>query len=261
MKKDAYVLKRYKMIIDSHCHLHLLTCDISRVISDAYNKGVSHMINVCLESEDLPMLQSISARYPNIFHSYGIHPTNDTSSLIEDDVIIKKCVAIGETGLDYHHKNDEKEKRRQAILFESQLALAKKYNKSVIVHSRKAKDDTISILKKYPDVRGVLHCFTEDLHMAEQAYHMGWMISFSGILTFKNSHLQEIAKKLPMECIMLETDSPYLSPSPIRGTFPNLPENILFIANFLAQLRNISLQEVCEITKQNTIKCFQLLID
>jgi len=249
------------MFIDSHCHLDRIKLepyqgDLALAIEAAHEEGVDTMLCVAIDLEHIEEVLSIAARFPNVYASVGVHPTSldceDPSverllKLAESD----KVIAIGETGLDYYYSKDSRD--IQLARFKNHLLASNESKKPVIIHTRDAKQDTLSYIKKYsnPEVAGVLHCFTEDLDMAEQAIESNFYISFSGIVTFKNAkELQEVAKALPLERILIETDSPYLAPVPFRG-MSNEPKYVPEVARFIAELKNISIEQVANQTTQN----------
>ena len=177
--------------------------------------------------------------------------------IVEDNLNNPKIVAIGEIGLDYYWINDNKDKQKE--IFEYQLKLANKYNKPVVVHSREAIQDTYDILRKY-NLRGSIHCFSSSLEMAKEFIKLGYKIGIGGTLTFKNSKkLQEIVKEIDLNHVLIETDSPYLSPEPFRGK-KNKPINVYYVASKIAELKNIDINEVLFITNRNAIEIFDLNI-
>lgn len=194
-----------------------------------------------------------------MYAAIGIHPeeVNDYKEkdleFIEEH--IDEIVAIGEIGLDYHY--DGYDKKRQIDLFEKQLKLAEKYEKPVIVHSRDATEDTINTLKKYPSVRGSIHCFTGSLETAKIYLNMGYKLGFGGVTTFKNAKIRAILDEIPDDGILLETDSPYLSPEPVRGS-KNEPKNIYHIAKFIAEYKGVSLEYLSKITEDNVRTLFDI---
>ena len=249
------------MFIDSHCHLDRVKLDpyqgdLALAIEAAHEQGVDTMLCVAIDLKHIDEVLSIAARFPSVYASVGVHPTSleceDPSverllALAESD----KVIAIGETGLDYYYGKDSRD--IQLARFKNHLLASNQSKKPVIIHTRDAKQDTLSYIKEYsdPDVAGVLHCFTEDLDMAQQAIESNFYISFSGIVTFKNAkELQEVAKALPLERMLIETDSPYLAPVPFRGK-SNEPKYVPEVAKFIATLKNISVEQVAEQTTQN----------
>lgn len=245
-------------VIDSHCHLQYLEPHkVKQSVADAIQNGVSHMICVSVDLDNHAILQNFAHTYKEVFFSYGVHPLHagDIQDVPED----QKCVALGETGLDYYRGDENSQ--QQINSFEKHLFLAQKHDKAVIIHSRNAKKDTISVLRRHPGNRVVLHSFAEDVEMLKEvmALETDLYVSFSGIVTFKNANsVQEAAKYLPLDRILVETDTPYLSPHPLRGAYPNLPQNTMVIAKFLSELRNEDLTTFCRTTKENTIKLFNM---
>jgi TatD DNase family protein len=252
--------------VDSHCHLDCLDLnyfqkDLGQLLELAREKGVSHFLCVCIDLENFPTVLAIAERFIDVSASVGLHPTervNSEPSLAELLKLAKhpKVVAIGETGLDYYRDTSQKEEQQERFRRHIRAALA--VNKPLIVHTRDAREDTIAILKEEgaEKVGGVLHCFTENMAMATAAIEMGFYISFSGILTFKNAQeLQSIAQQLPLERILIETDSPYLTPIPFRGK-PNQPAYVLHVAEKLAELRQEPLAKIAEQTTANFFKLF-----
>ncbi len=249
------------MFTDTHCHIYQEYYeDISLIINNASSLGVNRFINNgCDYKSNLEVLDLIN-KYPNMYGAIGIHPENvDTytqSDLnhLEANLTNPKVIAIGEIGLDYHYTKDNKD--AQIKLFETQLSLAEKYHLPVIVHNRDATLDTIETLKKYK-VTGVIHSFSGSLETAQIYLKMGFYLGINGVITFKNANLKDIIKNLPLNKLLLETDSPYLTPEPYRGT-QNNPEHIIDIANFVANLFNITLEELSKITNENITHLFDI---
>ncbi|AJI56716.1 hydrolase, TatD family protein [Francisella philomiragia] len=255
------------MIIDSHCHLNYLKLDdisLEKVIDNAKEAGIEKIVSIAVAWDEIANIERITENFDNVYHSVGVHPSElDSYQPSVDDIIArsqhKKCVAIGETGLDYYY-NGEETKKAQKIKFVNHMQAANDVKKPVIIHTRSAKQDTLDILKSenVEGCGGILHCFTEDYDMAKKALDMGMYISFSGILTFKNARdIQETAKKLPLDRILIETDAPYLTPVPLRGK-PNYPEYVKYVAQFLADLKGFSYDEVAKQTYKNTCEVFKL---
>lgn len=249
------------MFIDSHCHLDRLKLEkyengLDGAIAAATEQQVSEMLCVAIDLEHIDQVLNIAAEYSNIYASVGVHPTSyDGEEPTVDRLVAladsENVIAIGETGLDYYYSEDMKLLQQQR--FKAHLQASKQTRKPVIVHTRDAKEDTLSIIAEYGDksVAGVLHCFTEDLDMALRAIDLGYFISFSGIVTFKNAvELQEVARSIPLERMLIETDSPYLAPVPFRGK-PNEPKYVPKVAEFIAQLRGLSVEEIAEQTAAN----------
>ncbi len=254
-------------LVDSHCHLDQLDPathqgDVAKTIAFAEEQGVKHFLCVCITLNDFPSMLKMIRAYDNVSASVGLHP-NEQVSLAEPtaaDLIAlaedKKIVALGETGLDYFRSKGELEWQRER--FRQHIRAAKATGKPLIVHSRQAKEDTIKVLREEDaaSVGGVLHCFTEDMAMAEEAMALNFSISFSGIVTFNSAkEIQNVAQHMPLERMLIETDSPYLAPVPYRGK-PNEPAYVRYVAEFIAKLRGIPLEEVAEHTTANFFKLF-----
>lgn len=253
-------------LVDSHCHLDLLDLsvdggDLTKVIQRAQEQGVQHLLNVCINLKDFPTVLNTAINYPFVSASVGLHP-NERDETFNEEILFKlaqhpKVVAIGETGLDYFRTQGAVEWQRDH--FRAHIQVSKKLQKPLIVHTRQAKEDTIRIMEEEgaSQIGGVMHCFTEDWEMAQRALDMNFYISFSGIVTFKNAAtIQSVAKKVPLERMLVETDSPYLAPNPHRGK-ANEPSFVRFTAEYLAQLRGISLAELAEQTTQNFFSLFK----
>lgn len=254
------------MLVDSHCHLDRINLDkyngdFDAMLLHAKQAGVSHMLCVCVDLESFSKIHPIALKYQHIYASVGIHPDeNNFNNPTFDELVAlakkDKIVAIGETGLDYFHKGDPEEQRKR---FRMHIEVAKTVNKPLIIHTRDAREDTIRIMREAhaEKVGGVMHCFTEDLDMAENAMALGFYISFSGIVTFKNAKdLQNLAQQIPLNRILVETDSPYLTPDPYRGK-PNEPAFVSIVADKIAKLRGISYEEVAAQTTRNFFTLFQ----
>lgn len=252
-------------LVDSHCHFNLLDLpdmeSIDAVVKSAQDTGVGYFLNVCVSIKDFPPLLKVAEQYPFVSASVGLHPNYDDEDVTLDELIElaanKKVVAIGETGLDYYRSSGELDWQRER--FRTHIKAALQTQKPIIVHSRMAKDDTISIMREMgaEKVGGVMHCFTEDWEMATKALDLGFYISFSGIVTFKNAtSIQEVARKVPLDRVLIETDCPYLAPIPFRGK-PNQPAYLRHTAEFIAALRDISIEEFSDNTSNNFFKLFK----
>lgn len=253
------------MFVDSHCHLHRLkeatTPEaIAALLQSARNQHVEHFLCVSVQADDIQLMQQHLNEVPDVSWSWGIHPLYvESQSVFQKHraaAYNSKVIAIGETGLDYHYSVDTK--ALQQTLFEQHIECAIQADKPLIIHTRDAREDTISILKnQHADrVQGILHCFTENYAMAKAALDIGFYISFSGILTFKNaSELQAVARKLPLDRVLIETDSPYLAPIPHRGQ-ENQPSYVTHVAECLAGLRQTSAAEIGRITTDNFYRLF-----
>jgi len=248
------------MYIDVHCHLDSdYYKNIDNVIKNANKNSVNKLIyNGCNKKTNNEVIKLIN-KYDCIYGAIGFHPTEldnitlEDYNFLEDNIKNKKIVAIGEIGLDYHYEDTDKELQKEHFI--KQLELAKRYNLPVIVHSRDSIQDTYDILKKY-NVRGILHCYSGSLEMAKEFIKLGFLLSFGGIITFKNAkNTIEVIKNIDLSYILLETDSPYLTPEPYRKN-KNEPMYIPTIAEKIAEIKNISLEEVRMITTANAERLF-----
>lgn len=249
------------MFTDTHCHIFTeYYTNINEIINNAKNFSVNRIINNGCDTKSNSEVISLIEKYPNMYGAIGIHPefveqyTKDDLKYLEDNLNNPKIVAIGEIGLDYHYSKENKE--QQLSLFEYQLKLAEKHHKPVIIHSRDATVDTINTLKKFK-VTGVIHSFSGSLETANIYIKMGFLLGLNGVITFKNSKLKEVIEKVDLKNITLETDSPYLTPEPYRGT-TNEPARIINIAKFISDLKNISLEELAILTNENIARTFDI---
>ena len=248
--------------IDTHCHLDKLDSTPEEAIIEAKQAGVQRMVTVSVDEPSLDFVSSMVQQFPEVYGSVGFHP-HDAAELTEDleqkirklALEEKKLIAIGETGLDYHYMYSSAEVQQQ--VFSKQLQLAVELNLPVIMHSREAETDTLNILQEIPvPPLGVAHSFTSSFEMAKTLIEMGWYIGINGIVTFKNAEdLREVVSWLPLDRLLLETDSPFLAPIPFRGK-PNKPAHIPAIATFIAELRGISLEQLSEQTSANAQRLF-----
>lgn len=254
------------MLVDSHCHLDRLDYDkkhndLSDVINKAQSKGIMHFLSVCVTLKDYPAMAALIAPFKQISSSCGIHPLHK-EEVVDEALLLQyasadNVVAIGETGLDFFYAAESKEWQIDA--FRKQIRVAKQLNKPLIIHTRDARQETLDILREEgaEQVGGVLHCFTESLEMAEEAIKMGFYISVSGIVTFKNAkQLQLVIKALPLDRLLIETDSPYLAPIPHRGQ-ENEPAYAYDVASFVAQLKGVTLEELAAVTTNNFFTLFK----
>jgi TatD DNase family protein len=219
------------------------------------------MLCIGIDMQNAAAVVDIANRFEGVSASVGVHPM-DVGDELADMSVLKPLaqqaavVAIGETGLDYYYTKDSAELQRES--FAQHLKLSSELAKPVIVHTRDAREDTLAVIREHGDssVGGVLHCFTESWEMAEQAIDLNYYISFSGIVTFKNAaELREVAKQVPLERLLIETDSPYLAPMPYRGK-KNEPKYVVEVAHCIAELRGVSVEEIAEITSNNYDKLF-----
>ena len=249
------------MFTDTHCHIYKEYYEsIDNVLENAKDVGINRVINNGCDNKSNKEVLELIDKYPNMYGAIGIHPENvetyteDDIKYIEDNLKKPKIVAIGEIGLDYHYTKDNKEK--QIILFERQLKLAEKHHIPVIIHSREATEDTINCLKKY-NITGVIHSFSGSLETAKIYIKMGFILGINGVITFKNSKLKEVIKEIDNKNIIFETDSPYLTPEPFRGT-KNEPARIINIAEFICNLKNIDKSQASIITNENIKRIFDI---
>ena len=246
------------MIIDSHCHLDYepLINDINKVLLNAKNNNISHLLTIGTSLDSSKKVFDIVEKYDNIYGSIGIHPNSTTNHLADLNELLsikkksKKIIAFGETGLDYFYKRSEK--KDQIYSFEKHIELAISEIVPVIIHTRDADEDTLSIIKKHHlKTKFLIHCFTGSLEFAKKLLELGCLISFSGIITFKkSSDLRSVVKYVPIEKMLIETDSPYLSPDPFRGK-SNEPANVKIVAETVASIKQITFEEVASSTTKN----------
>lgn len=253
-------------LVDSHCHFDLLNEDITpdeveNFVADAKKQGVAYFLNVCVSISRLKQVLLPAETYPFVFASVGLHPNDtDEETTINELVTLSehpRIVAIGETGLDYFRSSGELGWQRER--FRNHIRAARQVNKPLIIHTRNAIRDTLDIMREESakDVGGVMHCFTENWDAAQEAMEMGFCISFSGIVTFKNAAvIQDVASKIPLNRMLIETDAPYLAPVPMRGK-PNEPAYVRHTAEFIAEMRNISLDDVAMHTTENFFNLFK----
>lgn len=257
-------------LVDSHCHLNMLDLsefdnNIQNVIDAARVSGVEHMLCVCVEPSDLPALYKLADSYKHISISVGIHPNTVLSKELgveELEVLARHpaCIAIGETGLDYYRTETDTALDIQRERFRAHIRAAIFSSKPLIIHTRQAAEDTLLLMKEEnaATIGGVMHCFSEDWEVARRALDLNFYISFSGIVTFKNAAaLQDVAKKVPFDRILIETDSPYLAPVPFRGK-QNHPALVKHVAEMISELRQVDVATVAEQTTENFYRCFNI---
>lgn len=256
------------MLIDSHCHLDRLDLaahdgSLDAALEAARARGVSQFLCIGVSAGNAAAVKGLAERYDDVHCSVGVHPLDlqPGESLALDwllgELAHPRVVAIGETGLDYHYEPEAAALQQQA--FRLHLEAARLTGKPVIVHTREACADTLALLREaaLPQA-GVLHCFTEDWEMARAALDLGFYISLSGIVTFRNADaLREVARQVPADRLLVETDSPYLAPVPHRGK-PNLPQYVREVAEFLAELRGVAFEEFARQTSDNFLRLFPL---
>ena len=256
------------MLIDSHCHLDRLDLtpyngSLEAALDAARTRGVRKFLCIGVDATNAPVVQALADQHADVFCSVGVHPLDLKDSTQTDlDWLLTaldhpRTVAIGETGLDYHYEPELAE--QQQASFAVPLQAAKVTGKPVVIHTRAARADTLTLLREadLPNA-GVLHCFTEDWDMARAALDMGYYISLSGIVTFRNAEaLRDVARQVPADRLLVETDSPYLAPIPHRGK-PNEPQFVCEVAAFLAELRGVSVDTLWQQTGDNFHRLFPL---
>jgi TatD DNase family protein len=259
------------MLTDSHCHLDRLNLDnheglVSHAIATARQKGVKYMLCPGVTLDDSDRILQLVEGDNDLFAAIGLHPTAKVTCQPTYEQLVALCqqqkiVAIGETGLDFSYGNDATEQFRQKNLLELHIRVAKELDKPLIVHSRDAGRETMEVLVKTQagQVGGIMHCFTGSKEMADAAIALGFYISFSGIITFPNAAaLRQIAKTLPLDRIIIETDAPYLAPQSMRGK-PNEPAYLPYIAEYLADFLNIPYETFAKQTTENFLRCCKLI--
>ncbi|GKS69840.1 TatD DNase family protein [Nitrosomonas sp. PY1] len=253
------------MFIDSHCHLDFpdLAKDLDILLGNMRENQVTHALCVSVDLPNFPRVLALAEKHQNLFASVGIHPDYENQREPSADELAgladhPKIIAIGETGLDYYRLQGDLEWQRER--FRQHIRAAKKIRKPLIIHTRSAAIDTLRIMQEEGahEVGGVMHCFTESWEIAEQAIAMNFYISFSGIVTFKNAvTLKEVAKNVPLSRILIETDSPYLAPVPFRGK-TNQPAFVRYVAEEIAKLRQVPINEIATATTHNFFDLFKL---
>lgn len=254
-------------LIDTHAHLDMpdLKTSIDEVLEGAKNAGIEKIIVPGVTIEDTPAIIELIEKYDHLYGAAAVHPQdvdkwNDKSyETINNYLKHPKMVAVGETGLDYYWVKDNKELQQK--VFREHLKLAKENNLPLIVHDRDAHNDTFEIIKDASEqgINGVMHCFSGSAEFAHMCIKIGFYVGLGGPVTFKNAKKpKEVAKQTPLDFIVIETDSPYLTPHPYRGKKPNKPEYVRFVAEEIAKLKEITPDEVCNKTTENAIKLFKL---
>jgi TatD DNase family protein len=251
------------MLVDSHCHLNFkdFDQDLEQVIANAAANGILYMQTISTKITEFDQVLRIAKQHQNIYASVGIHPNeveNQPQTSAEKLLYYTKdpkIIGIGETGLDYYYKNSEVDLQKKSFIEHIQCARAAKL--PLIVHTRNAEKDTANILKAHmKNEKGLLHCFTSDISLAKVALDLGFYISFSGIVTFKNaSTVQEVARYTPIDRMLIETDAPYLAPVPKRG-HRNEPAFVLYTAKFIANLKKMEFEEFAQATTKNFFELF-----
>ena len=249
------------MFVDTHCHLTLLDLtpyhgDLDQALAQAREAGVSKFMSISVDLDDHIELAKIAARHADVGYTVGVHPCEDaaTMSRATAEYLVElaqpeKVWALGETGLDYYHSTDFI--AEQKACFARHIHASQIVKKPVVVHTRSAKHDTVDIIRAEKSTHGILHCFTEDWETATAVLDCGYYVSFSGIVSFKNAQdLRDVAKQVPLDRVLIETDSPYLAPMPYRGK-SNEPKYVPYVAKALCDVYDKSIEEMAYITKQN----------
>ena len=252
------------MLVDSHCHINFepLSEDTEGVIQRAHDMGVEHMLCVSVNMEDYPEVLALARSYDFIYASVGVHPNHDEGREPSTEELVELAqnpdvVAIGETGLDYFRSSGDMSWQKER--FARHIHAGIESNRPLIIHTREAALDTMDMLQaeQASQCGGVMHCFAEDWKTAKRALDIGFYISFSGILTFKNAQdMREVAKKVPLDLLLVETDSPYLAPVPMRGK-TNEPAFTTYVADMLAEVKGVSKEEIARATTDNFFNLFQ----
>lgn len=254
------------MYIDSHCHLDRINLEklgtsLPELIDHARSRDVHKMLCVSIDLDQFEEMDRVTQGFDGVFLSAGVHPLHVdeqpyNEARLRQAAARSRVVAIGETGLDYYYSRDHIDAQHES--FAGHLRLAGELGLPVIVHTRDAREDTLQLIDQHgnPQTAGVLHCFTESLEMAMAALELNYMISFSGIITFKNAEaLREVVKAVPLERLLIETDAPYLAPVPYRGK-QNQPAYVVEVAQCVADLKGVSKEAVAEITRENFHRLF-----
>ncbi|RZI42788.1 TatD family deoxyribonuclease [Herbaspirillum sp. HC18] len=257
------------MYIDSHCHINFpeLSARLPEILGKMAENKVTHALCVSVNMPEFPQVLELAEKYSNVYASVGVHPDYEESPEVSVDDLVRlsahpKIVGIGETGLDYYRLEGDLEWQRER--FRTHIRASRATGKPLIIHTRSASEDTIRVMREEGagtdagGAGGVMHCFTESLQVAEAAMEMGFYISFSGIVTFKNAkELQAVARAVPIERMLIETDSPYLAPVPQRGKV-NEPGFVSHVAEFLAKLKEMPLEQVARHTTDNFFELFKI---
>ena len=252
-------------LVDSHCHLDFpeLAADLPRALAEMAEHGVSHALCISVTLDDFPKVRALAEAHANLYATVGTHPDYPEHRPVAAQELVElaahpKVVAIGETGLDYYRLTGDLEWQRER--FRAHIRAAKACGKPLVVHTRAAAEDTLRIMREEgaEDVGGVMHCFTETWETAEAALNLGFHISFSGIVTFKNARtVHDVARRVPLERLLVETDSPYLAPVPHRGK-TNQPAWVRYVAAEVARLRGVTLDEIAAATSRNFFRLFRI---
>ena len=252
------------MLVDSHCHLDLIDPalgGVEHLLSEAKQRDVGHFLCVSVGLENIERVREIAVQYPNVFASAGVHPNGVAEQSVSAEQLLAlasfdEVVAIGETGLDYFRSDNADQQQQQMKLH---VGVARELGKPLIIHMRDAAEDTLTLLEneKADQAGGVMHCFVDDIVSAKRAIDLGFMISFSGIVTFKSARdLQQVARQIPADSLLVETDSPWLAPVPWRGK-TNQPAYVHDVACYLAELRDEGFDDLAKSTSDNFFRLFK----
>jgi TatD DNase family protein len=251
------------MFVDSHCHLDFpeLSAQLDELLSNMAANQVTHALCISVSQTDWPRVMATAEPHANLYATVGVHPEYPDEQVDESYLLEraqhKKVLAIGETGLDYYRLTGDLEWQRER--FRTHIRAARASAKPLVIHTRAASADTLRIMQeeRAAEAGGVMHCFTETLEVARAAMEMGFYISFSGIVSFKNAHeLRAVAKQVPLDRMLIETDSPYLAPVPFRGK-TNQPAYVKHVAEALAQVRGVPVEQIAQATTQNFFELFR----
>ncbi len=252
------------MFVDSHCHLNYqdINKDLANYMQQADDAKIEHMLCIATKIKEIEQCLDIAKQYKNVSIAIGVHPhhseeTKGDLSMLENYITESNVVAIGETGLDFFYEYSQKS--AQIYCFNEQINIAKEYDLPVIIHSRDAEKETVDILAQEmakKEFSAVLHCFSSSQYLADACLEMGIYVSFSGIVTFKNAkQVQDVALSVPSDKLLIETDAPFLSPNPVRGKI-NHPAHVVHVAQFLAQLRGETIEDIAKTTTSNFYNLF-----
>lgn len=253
------------MLFDTHAHYDAeqFNADRDEVLTGLPGRGVSLVVNPGCDISSSRKAVELAERYPFLYAAVGYHPENcaayreEELDILRELAVCPKVVAVGEIGLDYYWEENPPREFQQKV-FRDQMALARELKLPVIVHDREAHGDSLAIVKEFPEVRGVFHCYSGSVEMAKELVGLGWMISFTGVLTYKNARKAvEVAQAIPIEHLMIETDSPYMAPVPHRGK-RNDSGYVLHVCEKLAEIRGISLEECARVTRENGKRFFRI---
>lgn len=261
------ILSKVRMLVDSHCHLDRLDLTkyadgLTGAINAARAQGVAELLCVCISEENRDKVVAIAKAFDGVYASVGVHPSEVGDSVVSVAALgewaaMDRVIALGETGLDYHYSQDTAEAQKRS--FANHLVAGAELKLPVIIHTRAAKADTLDLMAAHGcrETAGVMHCFTEDWEMARASLDLGFYISISGIVTFRNAaELRDVVLKIPADRLLVETDSPYLAPVPFRGK-PNEPQYVRQVAEYIAELRGVAFEELAEQTTANFARLFK----